>query len=511
MSKNSQPFSSIVSINPYQNVFFSSVGNSIKLETKPEYEKNQYSISFLNTKSFITALIGISKNIPDEDIYDALETKVYDELALDMAIEYKINFIEAVNVVDENEIFYHVFIVDPLTLEEEFTSVIEKIKYIDQIIPLPLLYRSLYKREIIEDTGLHCYIYFQENDASLTIYDDQNFIYTKSLKYSFKMMHERFIELLGEQVGYQQFLSFLSDDGLSVSNVEYQKYLIKLFGELFLHINDVKKKKKRAFEITKIDRVYIGSQIGSINGLDEYAQTYLGLPSELFDFDYGLTSSDDKLDQIHSLMHIYNQVDPDEQYECNFTQYHRPPPFIKRQSGKIILLSIASLVGAMLYPVTYWTLEYVENMHHSVLSDEYRELHNTRVTREATINLKLTDLHKYQKLLDEEIAEYKKSKATLTKIHDVKINYPMKAKIMAFFTNDFNRYNVKIKAIEYTQSEKGNKEFTFTLVSKKDKQLTDLLKYLTTNRSKSYAFNMEKIIFLPEHKQYSTQLKAVLK
>jgi hypothetical protein len=511
MRKNSQPFSSIVSINPYQSVFVSSSGNDIKLEPKPEYEKNQFSISFLNTKSFITSVVGISKNIAEEDIYDALENKVYDELALDMAIEYRINFIEAVNIADENDKFYHVFIVDPLTLEEDFSEVVEKIKYIDQIVPLPLLYKSLYERDIVEDTGLHCYIYFQENDASLTIYDDQSFVYTKSLKYSFKVMHERFIELLGEQIGYEQFISFLSADGLNVSNSEYQKYLIKLFGELFLHINDVLTYAKRAFEIEIVDRVYVGSQLGSINGLDEYAQTYLGLPSELLDFDYGFTTQESSIEQMHYLMHLYNQVDPESRYDCNFTQYHRPPPFIKRQSGKIIILTVISLVGAMLYPVTYWTLEYVENMHYSVLSDEYRDLHNTKVTREATVNLKLAELKKYQTLLDEEIAEYKKSKATLTKIHDVKINYPMKAKHLAYFTNDFNRYRVYIDAITYTQSKNDTKEFTFTIIAKKDKQLTDLLKYLTTKKSKTYSFSMDKISYLDDRKLYSTQLKAVIK
>ncbi len=510
MSKNSQPFSSIVSINPYQNVYFSSIGNHIKLVRKPEYEKKQYSVAFLNTKSFITALISISKNIPKEDIADALENKTYEELALDMAVEYKINFIYAPNIPDENDYYYHVFVVDPLTIEEEFSEIVKEIKYIDQIVPLPLLYKSLYQREIIEDSGLHCYIYFQENDASLTIYDDQEFIYTKSLKYSFKFMHERFSELLGEQIDYNEFKSFLTNDGLNVPNVEYQKYLIKLFGEMFLHINDVLTYAKRAFEIKKIDRVYIGSQLGSIVGLDEYAQTYLALPSILFDFDYGFTPEDPLLDQIHSLMHLYNLVDEEERYECNFSTYHRPPPFIKRQSGKIIILTAASLVGAMMYPATYWTLEYIENMHHAVLSSDYREVHNVRVKREATINLKLADLKKFQTLLDAEIAEYKKSKATLTKIHDVKINYPMKAKHLAFFTKDFNRFETSIKAINYSESNR-TKEFSFTVIAKKDKQLTDLLKYLTANRSKSYIFRMNQISYLDEEKHYSTELKAVLR
>ncbi len=511
MRNKTAPFSSSISINPYNHTAYKSMGTTLSFAQTLQYEKSQYAVSFLNTKSFITALIGISKNIPEADILDALENKVYDELALDMAVEYKIQYIEAPNVVEENDQFYHVFIVDPLTLEEDFKQSVEAIKYIDYIVPLPLIFKTLYHREIIEDTGLHVFIYFQENDASLTIYDDQQFIYTKSLKFSFKEMHERFVELLGEQIGYEQFITFVCDEGLSVSNPEYQRYLIKLFGELFLHINDVLTYAKRAFEIERIDEVYIGTQFGHINGLDEYAQTYLALSSKPFDFDYGLNFEGEKPDQIHILLHQYAQLPEDERYLCNFTEYHRPPPFVKRQSGKIIMLTAASLVGAMLYPVTYWSLTYIEDMHHAMLSDEYRELHNTKVTREATINLKMADQKKYQALLDEEVNQYHKSEVTLNKIRDIKINYPMKAKILAFFTKDFNLYDIKIDTVHYSEASEGVKEFAFTLVAKKDKQLTDLLKYLATNRASKYSFRMDTITYNDESKLYSSELKAVLR
>ncbi len=511
MSQSSNPFSSIISVNPYRNIYFTSSGQHIAEEKKPLFSKTQYAISFLNTKSFITAMVGISKNIPDEDLYDALENKVYDELALDMAVEYKIQFIEATHATDESDKYYHVFIVDPLTLEEDFKGVVEQIKYLDQIVPIPLLFQALYKRELIHDTGLHIFIYFQENDASLTIYDDQNFLYTKSLKYSFRQMHERFVELIGEQIGYEQFLSSISENGIGLPNPEYQKYLIKLFGELFLHINDVLTYAKRAFEIELVDHVYIGSLIGSITGLDEYAQTYLGLPSSLFDFNYGFTVEGNAPDQIHALMHLFAQLDATERYDCNFTQYHRPPPFVKRQSGKIIMLTAASLLGAMLYPVTYWTLQYTEDMHFNILSNEYRELHNQKIEREALINIKLANQKKYESLYNDELQEYQKSKNTLLKIHDVKVNYPMKAKQLAYFTNDFNRYDVNIKDITYQEPSSAQRSFSFTLIAKNDKQLTDLLKYLTANRSKSYNFSMDKITFAEEEKLYTSELKAVLR
>ena len=513
MANNTQQaFSSVLSNNPYKGTYFTGISSRLTQVEEPKFSKDQYSISFLNTKSFITALIGISKNIPDEDLYDAINSKAYEELALDMAIEYDIKFVEAPNNADENNRFFHIFVADPLTIEEDFATSVAQVKYIDQIVPVPLLLKGLYQKEIIEDSGVHCFIYFQENDAFFTIYNEEEFVYTKSLKYSFVQMHDRFCELLGEQVDFSLFMKLLSEEGLSSDNTEYQKYLIKLFGEIFLHINDVLTYSKRAFEIEKISQIYIGSQIGVISGLDEYSQTYLGLNSAEFNFDYGFESETWYIDQIHALMHIYTQLDPEERYDCNFSVYHRPPPFIQRQSGKLILLTAASLMAALAYPITYWTLGYAETINKTLLTEEYSELHNIKVTREATINLKLASKAKVDALLKTEQDEFTSKRNTLTKIHDIKVNYPMKAKIVSEFTKDLNKFAVKLEGLKYSEEKEGKyKIFTFSLNAKRDKQITQLLEYWTKNSTKKYRFILTSIEYNPETKKYNSELKAVMR
>ncbi|MFA6629539.1 MAG: hypothetical protein WCS55_07190, partial [Sulfuricurvum sp.] len=272
MSKSKQQaYSTIVSANPYKEDYYSGTFNSISSVSSPSFSKEQYAVSFLNTKGFITSLIGISKNIPDDDVYDALENKVYEELALDMSIEYHIKYIEAIHKTTEGDRFFHVFVVDPLTLEQEFAKVVNQLKYIDQIIPVPLLLKSLYVKDLIDSSDVHCFIYFQENDAFFCIYNEQEFIYAKSLKFSLKQMHERFCELIGEQIELQTFETMLAEEGLNTSNPDYQKNLIKLFGEIFLHISDIMTYAKRAYDIKKFDEIFIGTGAGSVLGLDEYA------------------------------------------------------------------------------------------------------------------------------------------------------------------------------------------------------------------------------------------------
>ncbi len=511
MSNTQQPtFTSVLSINPYKESFY--VGASGKLEQVKSinFSKTQYTMAYLNTNDFLTALIGVSKNIPDEDLAFAIENKVYEELALDMAVEYNIQFIEAGHQLDEKERFFHVFIVDPLTMDETFETTVEKIKYIDYIVPVPLLLKGLYQREIVTDVGAHCFIYFQDNDAFFTIYNDQEFVYTKTLKYTIKMMHERFCELYGEQVSFTLFMELLSSEGLSSENKEYQRDLIKLFGELFLHINDVLTYAKRAFELETIDQIYIGSQIGSIAGLDEYSQTYLGLISKSFDFNYGFDTNGQYVDQIHQMMHLYTMTESDERYECNFSLYPRPPKFLQRASGKLIATTGVALVVAFAYPVAYWSLTFAEQLNKAMLDTEYNEVHSVKTTREATINIKTVEKNAVNKLVDAEQAELERQMNTLTKIHDVKVNYPMKAKLTTEFAGDLNKYKVKLQKLSYHEDE-NFKGFIFNMVSEKDKDITRLLEYLTAKKTSRFHFILEEIAYDEEKKHYLSQMKAVLK
>lgn len=511
MSK--QPtFSTTISANPYRKDFYTGSLNGISSIDSPSFSKEQYAISFLNTKGFISALIGISKNVPDDDIHDALENKVYEELALDMAVEYNIQYIEAANRMSESERFFHVFVVDPLTLEQEFAPIIESIKYIDQIIPVPLLLKSLYVKETIHSSNAHGFIYFQENDAFFTVYNEQEFIYTKSLKYSLKQMHERFCELLGEPIELVSFENILATQGLNAANPEYQKNLLKLFGEIFLHVNDVITYTKRAFEIKQFETIYIGTAVGSIDGLDEYAQTYLGLKAHPFDFDYGFKTAEGYIDQIHQLMHLYARLESDERYECNFTLFHRPPPFAKRDSGKLILITAAALATALLYPGTYWGLSYVEEFHYALMKQEYEHVHIEKMTREATVNLKLANKNAAQALLDEQKTAYKQKQDTLIQVHDKKVNYPMKAKIAADFTRSFNQYRVKLKSLGYSEEENtSTKTFSFMLTAPKTQDITALLKHLTATKQDRYDFDLQLISYDSNSSTYLSELKAVLK
>jgi len=507
--KTKHSFASVISVNPYKDSYFSGASSFLSQNNSPKYAKDQYAISYLNTKSFITSQISISKNISSEDLYDAISNKVYDELALDQAVSYQIQFIETFNSLDEDDRNFHVFIVDPFEIEETFANVVSKIKYIDLIIPSPLLLKSLYEKEIIESNGVNAFIYFQENDASITIYSEEEFLYTKSINFSFLQMHERFCELYGERVLYEDFMDFLSNHNLKDTLSDYKEYFIKLYKEIFAHISDILTYVKRAYELKTIEHIYIDSQVQTITKLDEMSEVELGIESSNYDFNYGLQSNGVYIDQLHSLMHLYTTLPKEQKYNCNFTPYLRPPPFMQRQSGKLAILSAASFIIAFLYPFTYWTLTYAQSLQYDLLSAEFAELHNIKITREATIRNKEADKTKVLTLLKQEKDDYAEKKATLVKIHDVKVNYPMKAKLLSMFTKDLNKFTIKVNSIAYDE-EKEKKTFTLNLVSKKDKEITHMVEHLTKIYEGKYDFSLRRIELKDDSKQYFSELKVVI-
>jgi hypothetical protein len=162
--------------------------------------------------------------------------------------------------------------------------------------------------------------------------------------------------------------------------------------------------------------------------------------------------------------------------------------------------------------VSYWTLTYAQSLQYNLLEEEYREVHNIKITREATIKNKEADKDKVSKLLTMAKQEYIEKKNTLIKIHDVKVNYPMKAGLLDIFTKDLHKYKVKVEAVAYAETGKTDviKQLKFSLVSSKDKEITDLIKYLTKTYEGKFHFSLNEISYELKSKLYFGELRVDL-
>ncbi|MEA1916422.1 MAG: hypothetical protein U9N42_02715 [Campylobacterota bacterium] len=491
-----------VSINPYNYTYYQSEENSLVGVKEPSFIKDQHVISLINPKNFISSQIQIPKSIDEEDVFDTINLQTTDELSLDTEeIEYIIKYVEVINEESEEEFrTFNVFVVEDAALDEIYLPSVEHAKYIDYIVPTPLLYKTLYK-EAIESSAAHIFIYFQDDNSFFTLYNNKEFVYTKSLNLSLDQMHDKYCEIYGEQMPKEDFIKLLLEDGLDEQKENYT-YIKELFDDILSHISDIITFVKRAYDLMMIETIYISSSYGNINELDNFTNQTFRTTSTGFNFDYGVTQSQN-IDAMHILMHLFREGD----YDCNFTKYFRPPGFSKRDSGKLILLTAGSIILSMLYPVVYWSMTAVQDIEILDLKSRYSEIHNKKTSIEKQIKLKKDEQKIVKDKLKVVVDEFTNRKNTLTKIRSIKVDYPMKAKLIALFTKDFNRFKVNLLDVSY--GENGDlKRFYFDLIAKNDKDITKLVKYLTDKKLKKFQFLLNKIAYDSELKVYKCALEV---
>ena len=370
-----------------------------------------------------------------------------------------------------------------------------------------MLFQYLYKREILDNLGVDCFIYFQKSDTFLTIYKEGKYLYSKSLKYSLHDMSERFSEIRGERIEEDDFIRQLCEEGLKTSNFEFQDNLMKLFNEIFLHINDVLIFAKRTNEIDKIDRLYIGSEYGYIPGVEEYAQTYLGINALEFSFDYGFLYDESFIDDLHQLLQLSALYILEENETIpNFTIFKRPPPIWKRPSGQLIAITAASILLAFSYPLYNIAYTYKLKFDINLLNKEYKKIHSERVDLENRINQLKNDKKNILTKIKKQNEIFDKRMSILNNIYDKKVNYPMKGKIIAELSQDLIKHRVKIKNIRTKDN-----VMEWDTISNDDKKITNFIKYISHKKNDKYHIETKKIQKEGNITKYTSTLKVVIK
>ena len=495
--------SQIVSIDPSSLVSYAYSKNEIKLNKLEKSDKNAFFISYLYARDMISATIDISRNIPDSDLKDAIEIKVYDELALDTSVEYTITYSETDSKDTKNRSF-NVFIVDAALIDAKLSPIKEKTRYIDYVTPAPFLIKALYSKNLLEPDGTHCFVYFQKNDAFLAIYKGGEYIYSKSLHYSLKEINEKFCELIGERIDEEDFYKLLVNEGLRATNSQHQQSLMQLFGEIFLYINDVLVFCKRSYKIDYIDKIFLGSEIGTFSGIDEYGRSYLGLESFEFNFSIAINSKEWYIDQIHILMMLSAQLyleNPDEL--LNFSIFKRPPPLKERPAGQLLAILLIGLVVGFAYPLYQLSYSLFLSLKAAQDTSAYNDLYQKTSHIRQELSALKTEKDKVDMLLKEESNKLEFRKKLLSEIYQKKISYPMKAAILVEIFELSNQNGCKVESIDF-----HGKQLDFYVLNRSEKRITEFIQDLT--ELKKYKVNTDKILQNEETRLYSSKISIGL-
>ena len=505
-SESKSAIKNFVTLNAYTGKNYIFKGDKFQPLKKLTYNTANFITSYLSNKDFITTTISVSRSIPEEDLQDILEIKAYEELGLDQAQEYIISSIEAESSNEERE--FHLFVAESEVLNKLYLPIKEETKYLDLIVPVPLLYKVLYEKEILNDNGTHCFVYFTKYDAFICFYKNGEYVYSKSIEFSLEQIYEKFCEIEGEQVDKSEFFSILETEGLKATDSKYQQNFMKIFGEVFIMINDIIIYTKRAFQLETVEHMYIGSAQGPIVGIDEYSHNYLGLPSADFNFDYNINSEEWYTDQLQYLMLLTSmEYVEGKSNVLNLTLFPRPPAFVKRASGQFIIATFAAISIGLAYPVYYLVGAYVNDAKRFALSKQ-----NETLAAEANKYKKILGEKKKQiSQLDKELARlsklYSEKTKTLQSVYKEKVDYHLKSELFYMIAEELNKFNVHVDRI-FTKED----TIWMSLVSSDERKLTELIKYISeTHFDEIKEINIELIEKEPGSEHYKGLLKVELR
>ncbi len=466
-------YKNIITINPYSNIYYEYKNQELKKLENLTYNDKNFVISYATNKDMIIASLDVGEGIDEDELEETLEMQAYEELGLDEELEYTIKYQKQDS--DELSTIYNLFITEMEVLEDKLSSIVDETKYIDLLIPAPLLYKTLYSNNILENKNVHCYIYFTMHDAFVSIYKDGNFIYSKSVEFSLTQIYEKYCALIGEKIPEKEFFETFESEGLKSTNGLFQQNLMKLFGEVFLQINDILIYAKRAYGIESIQKLFLGSVKGPIIGLGDYGYNYLGIPTFNLDFNFDIKNDEWYVDQYQYFM-VKSALDYVQTPEntLNLTFHPRPPTFAKRASGQFIIGTVFASLLALGIPLVYLIPSYMNdaynlklNMNDKSLSKEASKYKGILKEKQLLIKADKTELKKLENIFEN------KAK-TLTSIHNKKVNYKFKSGFLYTFGKDLKKFGVHVEAISSNED-----NFTLYLLSKDEKKITKYIKHIS--------------------------------
>jgi len=471
-------YKNIITINPYLNSYYEYKNQEFKNFEKLTYNDKNFIIAYATNKDMIIASLDIGQDVDEDEIDDHLYMKAYEELGLDEEKEYSIKYQKYDT--DEMSNVYNLFISETELMHNRFAPIVEETKYIDLIIPAPLLYKTLYSNNILENKNAHCYIYFTMEDAFVTVYKDGDFIYSKSLEFSLEQIYDKYCVLLGEKVDKKEFFELLESEGLKSTNSQFQQNLMKLFGEIFLQINDIIIYAKRAYNIESIQKLFLGSVKSPIIGLGDYGYNYLGIPTFNLDFNFDIKNDEWYVDQLQYLM-VKSGLDYLQEPDSilNLSAHPRPPVFAKRASGQFIMSTVFASLLAIGVPLGYLVPSYMTDAYNLTLDIQNKDLAKEVATYKKILNAKQLTIKQNKQELKKLNAIFEGKAKTLTSIYSKKVNYNFKSGFLYIFGEDLKKFDVNVEEIFSDED-----TFTLHLVSSDEKNITKYIKHISKKYSK---------------------------
>ena len=495
---------SIITVDIYDNSSYKLINGKFTVLSKLKRVNKDVVISYVANRDLIIELIELSSHLPQDSINDIIEDKVYEELRLDPAIEYGIYPVKTALHSDESK--YQVIIADKNSLKETFAPIAKKIKYIDYIIPAPLLYKVIYQNRKLSTNGTDMFIYFGEYDSFITFYHKGEFLYSKSIKFSLKQMYDRFCQLAQEvPLSKDEFRDLLQNGVLKNEETPYRDLFITIINECFLNINDILIYTKRAYEIDKIRNAFVGFSWGYMTGIESYVTNYLNLEGKAISSIYSKDDPKVAIDPIDALMAMTCvELEDGTLTLPNLTPYSKPLPITKRPAGKMISLFFVTILLGLSPSIYDYAVGATIQAKNAILSDKEATL--TKIANEYKAKLKKEreELKALNSAIDKTSKLYLNKKGELTNVYNKKFKYQLRSEQLALITDVLKKYSIKSRFIKIDDT-----EYNIEVESKDDKEITAFIKDLVKHFDKTISsVDIKDIVYTPKEQLYKGVLRV---
>ena len=281
------------------------------------------SISF---KDVVNISFKLSKAFSEDELLIEAEKYVYDQNILDLTKEYQIIY----NFQKYEEFFYvDAFAVEVDKLKSLMSPYLDTFKYIDFISFAPFAFKEFY---FLTNTvsSVDVFIYFNTDDAYVVGFKGGEFVFIRAL--------DKFSILQRElNKSPEEIIEILKVKGVDKNRYddEYTYEIIDtFFSKFFMKVNNVINYSVNFFKLDRVNKIYFYAPF-EINGLIDSYKDFWNLSNIEFK-KYNVLSD---YDPFEYTLTLYNSK-YFENENLNFSIFKRPPPFYKRESGKLVLFTL---------------------------------------------------------------------------------------------------------------------------------------------------------------------------
>lgn len=438
--------------------------------------------------------LKLPNHLSEEEQKIHVEIQMFEEGKLNNSEEYVIDYIRH-DLPTENSYLFEVFALSHAKAADYFSAALSQSKVIDLITPGFMVYESLYDTDSLPKQN-DLFIYLGEDESYAAIYQDGTYIAHRSSESLTTLAVETGMDL-------GTFICNLAELGVIEERYPPNEYgKCSLIQDHFSHnverLVHTINHKRGLFGLTDITHIYLDFQGNTIPGLETIFDAYDIHNVEIIP----LSRPNNPPKELHNLLCAEYLSRHTGKKKLNLSPFGRKDLWYKRESGKFLALTAASLFIALCIPLALsWALaDKVADKEKLAGKLVQTEKETTQLAR--TLNEQNKHFTRYQNeihTLNEEIVLIQGTQETSDLITQMHLK---RRQMLSDVTTELGRYRLGTLQIE----QNGSKEMSVQVIAEYQKR-NDIAKLMSALYARGYQ-NVETREIALDNNMYNAVVKV---